>query len=94
MNAKLKQKRLADIIGIACGVFVLLVGIVTGIVKSRPATVGANAGDIPASAQHLTGTAEGRNGPITVEIIADENKIYHPGQVRGRRSRRLRGLPV
>ena len=76
MDDKKKRRKLNDLIGIACGVFVLLVGIVTGIVKSRPATVGASAGDIPASAQHLSGTAEGRNGPITVEIIADENKIY------------------
>lgn len=76
MKDKQKLKKLADIIGIACGVFVLLVGIVTGILKSLPATVGTKAGDIPASAQHLTGTAEGRNGPITVEIIADESKIY------------------
>ena len=71
-----KQKKLADIIGIACGVFVLIVGITLAILKAMPSTVGAKAGDIPASAQHLTGTAEGRNGPITVEIIADENRIY------------------
>ncbi len=71
-----KQKKLADIIGIVCGVFVLIVGVVTGIIKSMPATAGAKAGDIPASAQHLSGTAEGRNGPITVDIIADEGRIY------------------
>ena len=53
----MKQRRLADIVGIACGVLVLIVGICFAILKARPAAVGANAGDIPASAQHLSGTA-------------------------------------
>ena len=71
-----KQKKLADAIGIACGALILIVAIVTGIIKARPAVVGAGAGDIPNTAQHLVGTAEGRNGPITVEVVADENMIY------------------
>ena len=72
----MKQRKMADIIGLACGVFVLIVAICFAVLKARPAAVGASAGDIPASAQHLSGTAEGRNGPIEVEIVADENKIY------------------
>ncbi len=74
-DKKKREKRL-DIIGIACGVIVLLIGIITGVVKNMPATVGVSAGDIPETAQHLTGTAPGRNGDVTVEVIADENKIY------------------
>ena len=76
MKDKQKKQKLLNIIGISCGVFVLLVGIVTGIVKNIPSSAGVNPRDIPAAAQTLTGTAAGRNGDVTVSVIADENKIY------------------
>ena len=71
-----KQEKLLNLIGIACGCFVLIVGIVTGILKAMPATAGVKDSEIPAGALTLTGTAPGRNGDVTVEVVADEGKIY------------------
>ena len=76
MNAKQKREKRLNLIGILCGVFVLAVIVTTGILKSLPSTAGMKASDIPATAQHLTGTAAGRNGDVTVEIVADESMIY------------------
>ena len=75
VDKKKREKRL-NLIGMACGLFVLIVGLVTGILKSLPATAGVKDSEIPASALTLTGTAPGRNGDVTVEIVADEGKIY------------------
>ena len=73
---KKQQERVLNLIGIACGVFVLLVGIITGVLKAMPATAGVKDSEIPAGALTLTGTAPGRNGDVAVEIVADDSKIY------------------
>ena len=39
-------------------------------------TAGAEDWEIPKEAVRLTGTSEGRSGPITVEIIADKDRIW------------------
>ena len=39
-------------------------------------SAGAADWEIPKSAVRLTGTAEGRSGPITVELIADRDRIW------------------
>ena len=52
----------------------VIVGAVFAVVKTRAAF--SDEGDLPASAQLLKGTAEGRSGPIEVEIAADEERIY------------------
>ena len=39
-------------------------------------TAGVSDREIPRNAVRLTGTAEGRSGPVTVEIIADSDRIY------------------
>ncbi|MBQ9686101.1 MAG: flavocytochrome c [Oscillospiraceae bacterium] len=71
----MKKKKLLDYIGIACGVFVLLVGIVSAIVANIPAKA-VGAADVPADAAVLTGTADGRNGPVSVEVRATADQIY------------------
>ena len=76
MKDKQKREKRLNLIGIACGLFVLIVGIVTGVIKNMPATAGMKDSEIPAGAQHLTGTAQGRNGDVTVEIVADDGMIY------------------
>ena len=76
MKDKKKREKRLNAIGIGCGVFVLLVGVITGIVKNMPSSAGVKAGDIPASAQTLVGVAEGRNGDVAVEIVADDTMIY------------------
>ena len=73
---KKKREKYLNLVGILCGVFVLAVGVITGILKALPSSAGMKASDIPATAQHLSGTAAGRNGDVTVEIIADESMIY------------------
>ena len=47
---KKKQEKVLNLVGIACGVFVLLVGIITGVLKAMPATAGVKDSEIPASA--------------------------------------------
>ena len=71
---KRKKSRLADIIGICCGVFLLAVLVVSIISANTTKTVGA--ADVPDNALTLTGTAEGRNGPVEVEVVADAGQIY------------------
>ncbi len=74
-NSKKKEK-LLNMIGMGCGIFLaaeLLINVGIGMI---PKTVGVKAGDIPSTAKTLRGTAPGKVGDVTVEIIADENKLY------------------
>ncbi|MBR6208839.1 MAG: ammonia-forming cytochrome c nitrite reductase subunit c552 [Oscillospiraceae bacterium] len=73
---KRKSWNIEDLAGALCGIFVLCALVVTIISGAVGKTVGAKAGDIPASAQTLTGTAPGRNGDVTVQVVADQNAIY------------------
>lgn len=99
MNAKKNREKRLNLIGILCGLFVLTVIVTTGVLKSLPATAGVKASEIPATAQHLTGTAAGRNGDVTVEVVADENMIYQINVVKhqetdGIGSKAVEQLPV
>ena len=78
MDKKQKKQRLHDIIGIACGLILLVLLVVNLVAKNQTQTVGA--ADIPDNALTLTGTAEGRNGPIEVEIIADAEPFIGAGK--------------
>ena len=69
------QKR-HDILGILCGLFLVAVLIVNIVLSNMVSTAGAKAGEVPAEAATLTGTAPGRNGPIDVEVVASPEKIY------------------
>ena len=75
MKDKQKRVRLLDIVGVACGAFLVLVLIINAVLGAMPKTAGAKAG-VPATAQKLTGTAQGRNDVIEVSVTADESKIY------------------
>ena len=70
-----KQKRM-DRIGILCGLLVIVAAIFSSVMANRAPTSSVPADQIPDSAVTLTGTAPGRNGDVTVEIIADQEKIY------------------
>ena len=72
---QLRQKRL-DRVGIACGIMLLIVAIFSIIASHATPVAGVKDSEIPDTAITLTGTAEGRNGPITVEVITDSEKIY------------------
>ncbi len=74
-DKKAREKKL-NLIGLGCGLFLvvlLLINIVTGLI---PASAGVKDSEIPAGAQTLTGTAAGRNGDVTVQVVADDNMIY------------------
>ena len=63
-----------DIIGIAAGILLVLMCILAVVINNQPAVAGA--AEIPDSAVTAEGTAQGRNGPITVSVTADEDAIY------------------
>ena len=76
MNKRLDRELVMDLIALAMGLVAVLFGVIYGIILNRPAASGVKASDIPATAQTLTGTAPGRNGDVTVEVIADDSMIY------------------
>ena len=76
MDKKMKKQKRLDMIGAGCGIVLLVILIGSIIMGNRVVTTGANAADIPADAMTLTGTADGRNGPVSVELVATADKIY------------------
>ena len=63
-----KNKKLLDIIGASCGMFlvaVLIISIISNAVASAP----------PKGAVTLTGSAPGRNGDVAVEVVTDGSTI-------------------
>ena len=76
MRDKQKKAKLMDILGIAAGCVVVLIALVTLVINLMPATAGVKDSEVPESALHLTGVGAGRNGDITVEVVADESMIY------------------
>ena len=71
---KKKKEKLLDIIGIGCGVILLIILVANIIASHTVKTVGDT--NVSAEAQTLTGSAVGRNGPVDVEIVADADRIY------------------
>lgn len=68
--------RLDDLIGVLCAVLVIALAITAKAAASSGSAAGANSSEIPADAVALTGIGSGRNGDITVEVIASADKIY------------------
>ena len=75
MESKRKSLRIADVVGILCGVFLVVVGVATAVSSSAAKVAGMRDAQIPDTARTLVGTAEGRNGDITVQVKADADKI-------------------
>ncbi len=76
MDKKQKKQLRLDRIGIACGVLLVLLAIFSTIASNAAPVAGVKDSEIPENAVTLTGTAPGRNGDITVEVIADQEQIY------------------
>ena len=76
MKTKKKSTLTTDIIGILCGVFIVVVGIAMAIAANAGKVAGLSDSEIPDGVPTLVGKAEGRNGEITVQVRADANKIY------------------
>ena len=68
--------RLDDLIGAICGVMIILLAIISAAAGASGSAAGAKDSEIPADALTLTGTGAGRNGDITVEVIATADRIY------------------
>ncbi len=69
-----EESRVWDIVLLLCLAAVALINILVVREISKPKAVGA--AEIPAEAVTLTGTAQGRNGPVDVEIVATKDAIY------------------
>ncbi len=75
-NKKLRRQARADLAGLCCALFLLVVIIVGVVVAQIPARAGVKDSEVPESALTLSGTAPGRNGDIAVTVVADNEKIY------------------
>ena len=75
-SKKLRRQARADLIGLCCALFLVVVAVVGVIVASIPARAGVKDSEVPETALTLVGTAPGRNDDITVTVVADENMIY------------------
>ena len=76
MTDKKKNKKLLDYVGAGCGVVVLLIAIISAIVAKMPAVAGVKDSQIPETAKYMEASAPGRNGDVTVRVVADEERIY------------------
>ena len=76
MKKRIDREMVMDLIALTMGLVAVVFGVIFGIIRNRPAASGVKASEIPATAQTLTGTAAGRNGDVTVEVIADDTMIY------------------
>ena len=71
-----RQEKRNDIFGISCGVILLMIIVGNIIMGFMPATAGVKDKDVPAEAFTLIGTAPGRNGDLTVEVVMTDDTIY------------------
>ena len=76
MEKKQKQNKRLDRIGLICGCLLLALAVLCILYAHRPAVAGVRDSEIPEGALTLEGTAEGRNGPVRVQVIADNERIY------------------
>ena len=98
MKSKKKSALVSDIAGILCGVFLVAVGIGSAISSHAARVAGMRDSQIPAAAATMVGTAEGRNGDITVQVRADADKIYQikilsEDETRGIGSKAIKNIP-
>ena len=73
MKDKQKKAKLLDTVGIACGLVVLAIMVISIISANTVKYVGDKS--LPANAVSSVGTAQGRNGEIRVEVAATADRI-------------------
>ncbi len=76
MKTKSLRNKRADLIGWICLAVIILCFVIDGVSFAMSKVAGASNATVPAEAKTLTGTADGRNGPVAVEVKATENRIY------------------
>lgn len=77
-NKEKRTKKLSknDIIGICSGLLTVVLAIVMTVSANVTRQAGVSDAQIPEDAVTLYGTAAGRNGDITVKVVATDDKIY------------------
>ena len=71
-----KEQRIWTIIGILCGL-ALAAFLIFSITSGSPDfVVGVRDGAVPETAMRATAEATGRNGPVEIEVVADNDQIY------------------
>ena len=98
MKSKKKSTLYSDLVGVLCGVFIVAVGIGTAISANAARVAGLRDSQIPDTAATMVGTAEGRNGDITVQVKADGDQIYQikilsEDETKGIGSKAIRNIP-
>ena len=73
---RVKKEKISNVVGILCGLFLVCVLVFSIVSAHTVPTVGVRSNEIPDAAMTVQGTAEGRNGPVTVEVVADNENIY------------------
>lgn len=76
MEKKKRREKWLDRFGAACGILLVIVAIVIIVTANMGTTAGVRDKDVPAEALTLTGTAPGRNGDITVTVVATRDKLW------------------
>ena len=71
-----KKERISDIVGVCSGILLLAILVFNIVWANTVHTIGVRDSAVPESAMTVQGTADGRNGPITVEVVADQDQIY------------------
>ena len=71
-----KKERISDIVGVCSGILLLAILVFNIVWANTVHTIGVRDSAVPDSAMTVQGTADGRNGPITVEVVADQDQIY------------------
>ena len=71
-----RAERIGNIVGILSGILLAAILVFNIVSANTVHTIGVRSGEVPEAAMTVQGTAEGRNGPITVEVVADSENIY------------------
>ena len=71
-----KKLRKDDVVAVLCALIIVAVAAVNAASGAAGRQAGVADNEVPSGALHLTGTAMGRNGDITVQIAATNDHIY------------------
>ena len=66
MDKKKKKQKRYDRIGIACGILLVVLAIFCIVAGNAAPVAGVKDSEIPENAVTLTGSADGRNGPVSL----------------------------
>lgn len=71
-----KKFTVADRVGVACGILLVIVVVLSVLFSGMGQRAGVSAAKAPDDARTVYGSARGRNGDVTIKVIASEDAIY------------------